>query len=477
MARSAPLAVAVVVLLAFAGATPATSGGIQPMGDAGTAGELGEVGVESELGEVGVESELEGVGTASELGEVESASEPGITPSISRQDDPPNETTTDEVSDDQTIEIETDGFDPEYDPAEVLRRVEALRNLSATQGITIHEFDEDESATYDMQDKFGGIRPAGARTLQLFSNDSTEKRQPLGYTVEREAAVHIYLMNASDVEQYGVTQEVVLAHEFVHALQFQHELLTPSRKHLRSHFSRWTTDSRLVTTALIEGDAMTVTEQYFERYATQGNYSVSDYNRSLDRAAWPHSVAGLPYYYGYEFYEETGDSPEARSAALERPPNATADLLHPDESVAPAPLPGPLLPAEEDNLTRFHADTVGELVVRHTLRLNGLSFDRSVEIAKGWANDRMDYYAAEGASGPVTHWVTVWDDESEAREFADGWRAMLDENGAVPVGDTFRVPATDESPAVYYSIEREGDVVRITAGPSEELVERLAGVA
>jgi hypothetical protein len=453
MARSAALAIAVMVLLAFAGATPAASDGTQPNGRWGNEATTD------------VMTATDGATEANETTTIETGE---TTTRTDETSDATRETVGDEI---ETVEVETQGFDPDYDPAEVLRRVETLRGLSATENITLHEYDEAPNATHDVHDRFAAIRPSGARALQLYSNGSTERRQPLGYTVERDS-VHVYLMNASDVTQYGVTQEDVLAHEFVHALQFQHDLLTPSRTGFRSQFPRWTTDARLVSTALIEGDAMWVTEQYLDRY-DRGNYSVADYNRTLARAAWPHSVAGLPYYYGYQFYAQTGSSPEERTEALARPPNATAGLLHPSESGAPAPLPDAPEVAE-DGLTQFHTDTVGELVVRHALRMNGLSFTQSAEIAEGWANDRMYYYVPENGTVPMTHWVTVWDGEAEAREFADGWRSLLDENGAQSVGDALRVPASDEAPAIYYVVEQEGNVVRITAASSEERAERLA---
>ena len=447
MARSAALAVAVVVLLALAGATPAASVGTQPNGEWGNRAAIDETTAERQGS------------TATE-----------------RQDDATTERqdgTTTETGDAnrEAVAVETEGFDPDYDPAEVLRRVEELRGLSATENVTLHEYDEADRGTHDAQDRFGAIRPAGARALQLYSNASTERRQPLGYTVERDS-VHVYLMNASDVAQYGVSQEAVLAHEFVHVLQFQHDLLSPSRASFRSAFQRWTTDARLVTTALVEGDAMWVTEQYLDRH-DRGNYSVADYNRTLARAAWPHSVAGLPYYYGYRYYEATGSSPEDRTATLARPPNATAELLHPDESISPTPLPDAPGVAD-DGLTEYHTDTVGELVVRHAFRMNGLSFAQSADLAEGWANDRMYYYVPENGTTPMTHWVTVWENASEASEFADGWRALLRENGAESVGDALHVPASDEASGLYYVVEQDDDVVRVTAAPREELAERLS---
>lgn len=435
MARSARFALALAVALVLAGATPVA-------GD--RTGETGPAGGGNDL--VG---EKNGVDI------------------VRQQSDGENE----------SVVIETEDFEPDYDPEKVLSRVEQLRGLSATQGITLHEYDADTGPKYDMRDEFGAIRPVGAQTLQLYSNASTERRQPLGYAVERQAAVHIYLMDDSDLEAYGISQDVVLAHELVHALQFQNDLLSSSRREMRSQFRYWTTDTRLVTTALVEGDAMWVTEQYLARYG-DSNYSVTSYNRSLARSAWPHSVAGTPYYYGYEFYAMAGSAPDERSDEIESPPNSTAELLHPGERVEHAEIAPPEIP-DAENLTRYHADTVGELVVRHTLRINNLSFARAAEVADGWAGDRMYYYAAAGARGPATHWVTAWESEREAREFASAWRSMLAANGArstadTPTGDTLFVPASDHAPGVHYVVQREGATVRITAAERSVTAENLA---
>ncbi|PSP56125.1 hypothetical protein BRC82_03050 [Halobacteriales archaeon QS_1_67_19] len=438
MTGGARVAVALAVVLVVAGATPAT-------GDrAGAAGE-----------QPTIEST------------VSSHPEP-----TSLQSSPDGESTATE----NNVSLETIEFEPTYDPHAVLDRVERLRGLDALNGITIHEYDEKPSREFDIRDAFAGIRPVGARALQLYSNASAERTQPLGYTVEREGAVHVYLMNASDLEQYGVSQELVLAHEFVHAIQFQQELLSPSRDGLRSEFPRWTTDTMLVATAVIEGDAMWVTEQYVERYG-EGNYSVEAYNRSLNRSAWPHSLGGLPYYYGYQFYERAGSAPVARSDAIRQPPNATAELLDPDAPIErrPAPEPAPTEFFGTSELSRYHTDTVGELVVRHVFRLNGLSFDRAAAAADGWVNDRMYYYAAGNGSNPVIHWTTAWENDSEAAAFADAWRAMVAANDGRSVGNgVIRVPASDEAPGGYYVLERDGATVRITVTAQEERAMRLA---
>ncbi|WP_132056850.1 hypothetical protein [Halorussus amylolyticus] len=449
MARSARVAVVLAVMLALAGATPAL--GASTPGD----GESTAVGPTT--------AERDGPTTVT----TETTTETSTTTANG------NETTTQSDEDERVV---TKGFDPDYDPEGVLSRVESLRDLTATDEIVLHEYDDADGPETDLRDQFADVRPEGARALQLYSNASTDRRMPLGYAVERADGVHIHLMNASDLAKYDIAQEVVLAHEFVHALQFQHDLISPSREEFRTHFGEWTTDTQLVATAVVEGDAMWTTREYVDAYAG-GGYSVGDYNRTLARPAWPHSIAGAPYYYGHEYYRASGGSPDERSAAIRRPPNSTAELLHPDASAgsgARAPLPAPPNSSQEfGELTTYHEDTVGELAIRHALRINDVSYADAAAAADGWANDRM-YYATEQATS-ATHWVTVWDDETEAAEFAETWRGMLDARGAkTGANGTLVVPASDDAPSVHYVVERDGDTVRITTAPDAALAERFA---
>ena len=468
MRRHVRFAVAAVALVLFAGATPA-------------------VGVPSQVGQPEAAGEIDAT-------DARATAPSGGTTVLGTQ-----ATTTD------TPDVVVEGFDPAYDPGEVLDRVERLRGLSAVDTVTLHEYADRNLSPSDLRDRFGGIYPAGAAALQLYSNASAEQRAPLGYTVQRDDGVHVYLMNASDLRTYGIGQEVVLAHELTHALQFQQDLISPTRSHFRGEFARWTTDAQLVSLALVEGDAMWVTEQYLDRYAADSDYSVEGYNRTLSRAAWPHSVGGLPYYYGYEFYAATDASPEARSAAIRSPPNATAELLTSGDIAGRAPLPESPEVTDSERVTQYHTDTVGELVIRHALRVNGQSFASAAAAADGWENDRMYYYALSGTdersessadersertadetgqetrrlggggtTGVGTHWVSVWENESEAAEFASAWREMLTDLGATDTGGTLVVPASESAPAVVYVVERDGATVRVTAADSAASAREIA---
>ena len=371
-----------------------------------------------------------------------------------------------ELEADATVEIETKGFEPDYDPARVLDHVERLRGREAVGRIVIHEYDDRNESVPDVADSFGAIRPAGAKALQLYSNGTSRSKLPLGYTIQRGNVTHIHLMNASDLQAHGMAQDVVLAHEFTHAIQFQHGIITPTREEFREDFERWTTDAQLVSTALYEGDAMVVTAQYYRE--TRGEpFDIERHNETLARAIWPYSLGGTPYYYGYRYHRALADSPAERTDLIGDPPASSRELLHPgageeasmgagerfDDS-PPAWLTG------TDALHADHTDRIGELAIRHTFRVNGLSFDRAAAAAAGWTDDTM-YYLRTGDDTRVVVWTTEWANDSEAREFQAAWRSLLESKNATVENGVTMVPASGHAPASSYITVRDGSTVRI----------------
>ena len=390
----------------------------------------------------------------------------------------------------ETPPIEVKGFDPGYDPASILERVERLRGLEATGKVVIHEYGDRNGKIPDVDDSFGAIRPAGAKALRLYSNGTSRSKLSLGYTVQRGNVTHVHLMNASDLTSHGVPQDVVLAHEFAHVLQFQHGIITPSRGEFREDFEQWTTDAQLVSTALYEGDAMVVTTQYYE--ATRGEkFDVERYNETLARSIWPYSLGGTPYYYGHRYHTALADSAAERTELIRHPPASSRELLHPAEvkpganrSTAVSP-PGWIL--RNGTLTVDHTDRIGELAIRHTFRINGVPFSRAAAAADGWIDDTMTYVGTKGAKGTkdtrgtkgarAIVWTTTWENRTEAREFREAWRALLDSKGAKSRGEAVVVPAGDAAPSGTYVITRSGDTVRIIWAHGEAVARSVAAAA
>lgn len=389
----------------------------------------------------------------------------------------PTSTSTTTTAETPTIELQ--GFDPAYDPAAILERVERLRGLEATGKVVIHEYGDRNRSVPDVDDSFGAIRPAGAKALRLYSNGTSRSKLSLGYTIQRDGVTHVHLMNASDLTAHGVPQDVVLAHEFTHVLQFQHGIITPSRGEFREDFEQWTTDAQLVSTALYEGDAMAVTTRYYE--ATRGAaFDVERYNETLARSIWPYSLGGTPYYYGYRYHAALADSAAGRTELIRDPPASSRGLLHPAEakpdanrSTAVSP-PGWVL--RNESLTVDHTDRVGELALRHTFRVNGVPFPRAVAAADGWTDDTMTYVRTEDGSRAIV-WTTAWENGTEAREFRTAWRALLDSKGAKRSDGAVVVPAGDAAPSGTYVITREGGTVRVVWSQGGTAARSVAGAA
>lgn len=357
------------------------------------------------------------------------------------------------------------------DARQVLERVERLRGLELAGPVEIHtyEIDDDVAAgtEVNMPDNPGPIERRGARALQLYSDGGAVPGQPMGYVHRKGGVIHVHAMNRDGLDTLGLSQESVLAHEFVHVLQYQHGIDLDD--------GTWpeTSDGQTAWFAVVEGNAALVQQQYRDRYLTNTTH-VTDRNVTGTRAGWAMHRVSIAYYYGYQ-YALAADDWDARSENARYPRvNTTAALLHPDsaptEPGQPVPVP------DVDGLIVTDTDGVGELLVRLTLRTNGASFPEAARAAHGWRNDTMVYYDdTEYRDVEAVYWGTRWANASEAAEFAGAWRAMLDRLNASRSDELVVVPArTDRYPTVYYAIDRSGAVVRIAAGEDRSAVRQIA---
>jgi hypothetical protein len=352
-----------------------------------------------------------------------------------------------------------------YDPQLVLERVERIRGLEATGPIEVYTYGLDKDIELgweeDVPDRFAGVQPSGAAALQLYSSASAPASQPLGYAEqESDGTAVVNLLTTQGHGRLNASQEATLAHEYVHALQYQHGLVDPDWPPLN------TTDALLARTMLAEGQASFVAQRYRDRYDTEG-FDVDARNHSGARPDWSRELFSVAYYYGYE-YAKTADSWEERSDRLREPrARTTATMLHPGLDLR---TPGERVPAPQvPGLDATGRDRVGELVVRFSLRTNGVPFTEARAAAAGWRNDSMVYYDAD-----AVYWGTRWANGSEATEFATAWREMLEGLGATTEDDLLVVPGNETRPTTYYAIERSGSLVRMASGQNRTAVERIA---
>mgnify|MGYP000176886546 CR=1 FL=1 len=239
----------------------------------------------------------------------------------------------------------------------------------------------------------------------------------------------------------GSTAQVtrILAHEYVHAVQFRQ--VDGNRTEFLDRISR--RDSLGIQRTLIEGSAVAVEDAYTREYL---GFSAIERRCTEYRNGTPYErYAGQAYCFGGRYFAETLDSPSEVLTPNTTLPNTTEQLLHPETTGQPANLT-----VVDETPTDWHTpasfDRQGELFVRTVLGTE-LPEERAAEAAAGWGNDRLVTVTGD-TEGYI--WVLRWDSDADAAEFerafadyldargnrtADGWRAE---------GEQYRLTAVDD---------------------------------
>ncbi len=117
------------------------------------------------------------------------------------------------------------------------------------------------------------------------------------------------------------------------------------------------------------------------------------------------------------------------------PPASTEQVLHPDKYEAcepPVAVDEAALPELPGFGRPIASDVAGELLLRSWLAL-ALPPEIAARAAAGWGGDRAGIYAAPAGAAPDAGvaserplaWLTVWDDDGEADDFAHAARQVL----------------------------------------------------
>ena len=228
--------------------------------------------------------------------------------------------------------------------------------------------------------------------------------------------------------------ELVLSHELTHALQDQHWGI-PSEVEAATDSHG---DSLVARRALLEGDA---TWASFACVAgvTPDAETRTRVLRQLHRlsqklnAAYPDTPELLrdtlvfEYEAGTAFVDRLlarGGWPAVDGAHAD-PPQSSEQVLHPERYVdrRDRPIDVKLSPTllRRDGFNLVLADTLGELGVR-TLASRFLPAQDAARVAEGWGGDRLAAFAR--GQETVIVWLTAWDTEADAVEFADALRVI-----------------------------------------------------
>jgi hypothetical protein len=233
--------------------------------------------------------------------------------------------------------------------------------------------------------------------------------------------------------------EVVLAHELVHALQDQHVDLDSLRKDIQP-----ANDPTLAAQSAIEGHATFAMMEWQMGRMTGGAADLTQLpdlgeqlsNLDLEALGDVGSVAVLraapeiireelifPYVGGLTFLQRmwtaaNGERPPPFGAAL---PASTEQVLHLDRYLA-GDRPSEMTFKEPplDRWEEVHSNGLGELETRVFLTEHLGDEARAEAAASGWDGDA--YRLLRGPEGEALVWVSVWDSEADADEFAGAAR-------------------------------------------------------
>ncbi len=353
-------------------------------------------------------------------------------------------------------------FEPNQSLDTIYRRVETLRGLTAREqvNVSVHGIDIVNPETnermqvgdpFDYPDDAAGMGEPQTKALQLYSSEPVPLRGLAAAGMARATAVNV--ANESAYERIADDSfEILLVHEFAHTLQEQHGL----NEHLRTGATE-TTDADLAGMMLSEGDATLTAYRYWQEYDAGGGDPLSLRNRTTERGDWTHGFFDKTRYYGARYLQTVPE--DHWNGHVAHPPDTTAEVMHPNTTWD---LPGPAVSAPAPaGWTANSRNRVGELTIRYTLRTNGIAYERAATASTGWWNDSMRTF--QRPDGIATSWSTRWANERDAREFANAWRAVLENRDATHDDDVYRVPGTEHTPELSYVIARDGPVVHIAA--------------
>lgn len=215
--------------------------------------------------------------------------------------------------------------------------------------------------------------------------------------------------------------ERVLAHEFVHVVQF------------RSGTVPWpsadaSTDRRLARLGVVEGAAVDATDAYVARYRPNATRQSAQVARDYERGPSGNRLLWARYLFGHRYVDGRVDAPAELDRVYATPPNTTEQLVHGLDPGAepPRPLSADVTVTREGWRRAVADDTAGELFVRVVLR-SRLGRERAARAAAGWGNDSLHAFGDGRRVGAA--WVLRWDSATDADEFAAAFRRYADRRG------------------------------------------------
>jgi len=242
----------------------------------------------------------------------------------------------------------------------------------------------------------------------------------------------------------------LLAHEFVHWLQFHSDVADTSG------FGGFVddTDSSQVAAGLVEGASVYITDAYVERYMNVSWNQTGELRAQYEQGPAGRRLFRARYLYGAQYIHSTVENPRNVSWLYDEstPTPVTSEQLI--DGTAPSEEPERNLTlsvngTENWTVSSNHYDTKGEIVVRTMLRAE---LNRSVAsaAADGWGSDHVARLRhADNESRLGVAWALRWDAAGEADEFADAFQQWRTERPDDVEDDYRLVRVDDQTVAVF----------------------------
>ncbi|WP_246987059.1 hypothetical protein [Halorientalis marina] len=375
--RVAPLAVALLLLLAGCGSGP--GGGTATEAPATTDGVSPEP------------TAADGTGTTT-ADESETAESP--TPG----DGTPTPASTDTGAPSYTVTVEN-GTLP----------INATRTYARVQSLLDSDAEPWPVRVRNLSEWRRSVGRVGASPLNRalgFENVSVDWSEPTGVT--RFGAVYVHPGDGSA----GKTERV-LAHEFVHLVQYRTTLL-PWAGRLTQQ--RLTTDRLKTRRSLVEGGAVYVADVYAHRYLDVQNNSA--YVRNLyESGSATYRSALAQYRFGAQYVAHRIDDPANLSRAYDDHPRTTEQVIHNySRSEEPPANLSVVVGNTTDEWASLGNNTLGEMTTRTALGTE-LTPERAAVAATGWGTDHLAVFQhSTNDSRFGWAWVLRWDTAAEAGE-------------------------------------------------------------
>ena len=229
--------------------------------------------------------------------------------------------------------------------------------------------------------------------------------------------------------------DTIIVHELTHAIDDQHFDIQGKIEYLREMESD---DAQLAYQSLLEGSATKVMNDFQVRSVGLDPSLIGELNKVepamlegfMDFGPFLERVIITPYLYGDAFVRHVlaEEGKDGLNRAFKNPPESMEQILHPERYTQrdhPSVVHEPDMLRTLPDWSREAVDTLGELLISLIVEINLGDEELGKRVGNGWDGDRITSWRGPESELAIC-WVTVWDDENEAKEFYDAAVNILD---------------------------------------------------